>query len=356
MPGSGVMNPQPPPPLPTAAPPAAPSRCQSRCGCVPFLVFLLALVCALSFGALRWLEPKEEAGRVVMEFLEQNSEAEMKAHAARVTTGEVLHKAIKRSGTVEPLVMDELRARLAQHTEVSVSGPHLTITVYEHRKSPAAQAGFLAQALNEDLIDLAVDRMRRFSQNLEASINKQVVTVDKARLERNDLMRKHDLMPAKVAAEDQQAAEFSARLAKSRADLVMLEARLKATPEADPAKAALLVEQAALKAALEEYASLAAESAKEADLRLLNRSELDAAQVRYDSAVALLQKLRTELEDLRIREGVVLRPTRVVSEPRTVPVPARGAQKFLRFTAAASAVLLGALLLSAAASKLLRRV
>jgi hypothetical protein len=356
MPGSGVMNPQPPPPLPTAAPPAAPSRCQSRCGCVPFLVFLLALVCALSFGALRWLEPKEEAGRVVMEFLEQNSEAEMKAHAARVTTGEVLHKAIKRSGTVEPLVMDELRARLAQHTEVSVSGPHLTITVYEHRKSPAAQAGFLAQALNEDLIELAGDRMRRFSQSLQSELNKQVVAVEKARLERNDLMVKYDLAPAKTAAADAQVAELSARLAKWRADLVMVEARFKATPETDPARAALAVEQAAIKAALEEYAVQAAQWAKEQSMHFMNRWELDAGQERYDSARALLQKLRAELEDLRIRESVVLRPTRVVSEPRTVPVPARGAQKFLRFTAAASAVLLGALLLSAAASKLLRRV
>jgi hypothetical protein len=350
------MNAQPPPPLPTAAAPAAPSRCQSRCGCVPFLVFLLALVCALSFGALRWIEPKEEAGRVVMEFLEQNSEAEMKAHAARVTSGEVLNRAVKLSGTVGPQnLVDDLRDRLARHTEVSASGPHLTITVHEHRKSPAEQAGFLAHALNEDLVDLAVERMRRVSQNLEARINLQVVTVDKARLERNDLMAKHDLMPAKVAAAEQQAAEFSARLAKSRADLVMLEARLKATPEADPARAALAVEQAAMKAALEEYTVLAAQSAKERDLRLLNRSELDAAQVRYDSALALLQKLRMKAEDLRIREGVVRRPTRVISEARTIPVPARKAQKFLQLTAAGSAVLLAALLLSAFAAKLLRR-
>ncbi len=351
------MNPQPPPPLPVAAAaaPAVPPRCRERCGCIPFLVFLLALVCALSFGTLRWLEPKEEAGRVVVEFLEQNSEAEMQAHAARVTSGEVLRRAVKLGGTAEPQLADDAREALAKHTEVSLSGPHLTITVHEHRKSPAAQAGFLAQALHEDLIDVAMDRSRRFSQALEARINLQVVTVDKARLERNDLMRRHALMPAEVAAAEQQAAEFSARLARSRADLVMLEARLKATPEADPAKAALAVEQAALKAALEEYAALAAESVKEKDLRLLNRSELDAAQVRYDSALALLQKLRMEAEDLRIREGVVLRPTRVISEPRMVAVPARKAEKFLRFTAACSAVLLGALLLSAVAAKLLRR-
>jgi len=324
---------------------------------VPFLVFLLALVCALSFGALRWLEPKEEAGRVVLEFLEQHSEAEMKAHAARVTSGEVLRRAVKLSNAVEPQTApDEACDRLAKHTEVSVSGPHLTITVYEHRKSPAAQAGFLAQALHDDLVELANEGSRRVSQNLEAKLNQQVVEVEKRRLERDDLMRRHGLMPAEVAAADAQTVEFSVRLAKARADLVMLEARLKATPEADPARAVLGVEQAAMKAALEEYTALSAASAKEKDLRLLNRAELDAARVRYDSALALLQKLRMELEDWRIREGVVRRPARVISEARPVPVPARKAQKFLRFTAAGSAVLLGALLLAAVAARLLRRM
>ena len=322
------------------------------------MVFLLAIAGACGLGALYGgFLPKEDAGRAIIEILNNPSKDAMKAHAQRIRSGAVLEKVIKNLNAAQSSKgREEVRDSLQQNLDVTVSGPFLTITVYEKNQSPAEFANGVAQAYDEDLKMEEEINAKRESQNLQGQITVNESSAGKARLEWLDIMRKHDLRPdAGSIVNDAITREIATRLAKDSAELVELENRILVTDPTDP----LLADKKAAAEALRAQIKSWQKAAKEQDMELLSRtqrrSDMDEAKYRYDSQGSLVHKLREESMDRNISEGVVKRPTRLIEEARTVDVPDRRLVKLVGLGTAGCAVLLAALLLTALATRLCRR-
>ena len=363
------MSQSPPPPPPTL--PAGPPPFRKKCcpgGCAPIFVFLLAVICAGSLVALRCgcTLRTEDGGRVVMEFLEQNSKEEMKAHRKNAMSSGVLDNAVKRLNLVvenelrtgtpgSGKVHEDVRDRLLRNMQVDVDGRFLTITVYEKEQSPAALVNAVAAALDEDIKAVRETRWRTFSQNREARIRMHTEMAEKARLEWLDHMVKTKLDPAQVAAAEAQEAEMRARLAKVQAEFVMLEARLGTAKDGDASKEQLLAEVESVNAVKKAYEIQVQKGTEESTRRILRQSEYQAARAGYDLQLATLQKLREENIAAQIAEGVVQRPTRIVDEARAIDAPDRKARRRLQLAAVISGILLAASLL-ASLTRFLRRL
>lgn len=322
------------------------------------MVFLLTVACAGGLVALRCgLLPKEDAGRVVIEILDKPTKAEMQAHAERIRSGAVLELAVKDLSGAQPRnVREDIRDRLQQNLDVTASGPFLTVTVYEKTQSPAELANAVAEAYRNDLNALADDIWKREAQNRVAQITLMELTVEKARLEWLDIMKKHDLRPeAGSVIADAAAKEIAARLAKANADLAMLESGMTGKEAADTDLVAMKSSAAVLTAQISAWQKMSKEQEAEVLSRLQRRSDMDYASERYESQRRLLHNLREEDMKRNISAGVVKRPTRIVEEARPLTVPDRRLVKFVRLGTAASSLLLVALLLTALATRLCRR-
>lgn len=322
------------------------------------MVFLLTVACACGIVALRCgLLPKEDAGRVVIEILDKPTKAEMQAHSERIRSSAVLERVIKNLNAAQsPRGRDEVRDSLQGNLDVRVSGPFLTVTLYEKNQSPAEFAHGVAQAYEEDLKRETETGAKLVMQMLASQITINEASTEKARLEWLDIMKKHDLRPdaGSVVAEVAEK-ETATRLAGARADLAAMEAGMKLKDADDPGLAAMKSETAALTGQIGALENAAKEQHVELLSRLQRRSDMDYARDRYDSQLRLLSNLREEYANRTIRANVVLRPTRIVEEARTVEVPDRRLVKFVRLGTAGSAVLLAALLLTALATRLCRR-
>lgn len=351
---------QPAPSPPPAAPPGGPPpSCKKRSqGCVPLLVFLLAVICAGSLVVLRCGWAVRNTGRVVMEFLEQNSKEEMEAHRSMAVSGQVLDAAVKRLN-LDPGPQGqgryEVLDRILKNLQVDIDGRFLTVTVDEREKAPAALANAVAAALDEDIRTVQMEYERRISQNREAQIRVLMESAEKARLEWVDTMIKMDLTPAKVAAEEAWDAEMRARLAKAQGDLILLETQLGASKESDDARAPRLAERDALKAAIADYQKHVKAGAEQAASRLNRHASCEGAKIVYENCLTMLQKLRMDQMNARVAEGVVKRPTRIVDEARVIQAPDRRFRRNLEMTAIISGVLLAASLL-ASVTRFLRRL
>ena len=322
------------------------------------MVFLLTVACACGIVALRCgLLPKEDAGRVVMEILEKPSKEEMKAHAERIRSSAVLERVIKNLNAAQTSKgREEVRDILQQNLDVRVSGPFLTITLYEKNQSPAEFAHGVAQAYDEDLKTEEEIAYKRQAQMLASQIAVYESEAEKARLEWLDIMKKHDLRPDGESIITQAAEkETAARLAKATADLAVMEANMKRKDAADPDLATMKSETAALTAQIAALEKAAKEQHGELFSGLQRRSNMDTARDRYDKQLRFLSNLREEAMNRGVRALVVKRPTRIVEEARTIQAPDRRLVKFFRVGTAASAALLAALLLTALATRLCRR-
>lgn len=354
------MNPPAPSPAPGPDPGGPPPSCKKWSqGCASLMVFLLAVVCAGSLVVLYSGWAVRNTGRVVVEFLEQNSPEEMEAHQRMAVSGTVVDAAIKRinldpAGHRAGGPNYEVRDRILKNLQVDIDGRFLTFTVDQREKEPAALASAMAEALDEDMINVREEYDRRISQNLEAQIKNTMESAEKARLEWMDVMKKMDVSPAKVAAEEAGEAEMRARLAKARGDLIVLEARLSVSKDGDEAKAPLIAEHAALKAATAEYQKQVQAGTEQAAARMHRLSECEVMKKRHEEQVALLHKLRVTRMDSRVAEGVVKRPTRIVEYARVIQAPDSRFRRNLGMAAVISGVLLAASLL-ASVTRFLRR-
>lgn len=379
------------------------------------MVFILTVACAAGILALRCgCLPKEDAGQTVIEILDSPAPAEMKAHVNRITSGDVLKDVAKYvSGSMPAKLRDEMTNRLRRNLEVSADGPFITITVYEDRRSPVEMSGAVATSYEEDLIKEFQIRRQLVIQNLAAHITQEEGEVEKARLAWLDFMKKYEFIPDGTSPVDTIAvSEIAARLATARLELAMAGQRAAALQDSDlekalTAAAALPGEKGVsfrdelavfsqLKAAAAAPGAPPAAASKlkaqrdqateavghaivslQSEVRLhsleistletalkqheqnlrshqMRRSEMDTAKEKYERQLKLLNGLKEESMDLAVKNGVRLRPVRVVEEAHPAKVPDRRIRKFVRLGVIASATLLAASLLSAFASRLCR--
>ena len=344
-------------PVPSPAPPPVRPAAKDT-GCLPFAVFLLTVAGACGLGALRLgLLPTDYAGRVVMEILDEPTKDEMKSHAERIRSAAVLDRLIKNLNAAQSSKgREEFRESLQQNLDVKVSGPFLTITVYEYVGSQTEMASAMAQAYDQDLKSETETGWKRVSQNLQARMTIMGDDVEKARLEWLDIMQKHNLRPdgASVIG-DATLKEIAARLAKDTADLVEKENYINKLDAADPELAGKKADAAALRAQITTWQKAAREQDLELLARLRRRCEMDEVKTRYDGRLRFLQEMQEEARSQTLTNGIVLRPTRIIEEARTIEAPDRRIVKFVRLGTAGCAVLLAALLLTALAARLCRR-
>ncbi len=348
MSAASVPSPTPPPVRPA----------EKDKGCLPFAVFLLTVAGACGIGALRLgLLPTEYAGRVVMEILEKPTKEEMKAHSERIRSSEVVERVIKNLNAAQSSKgREEFRDSLQQNLDVKVSGPFLTITVHEYHDSQIEMASAMAQAYDQDLKSETESGWKRVSQNLQARMPILGDDVEKARLEWLDIMQKHNLRPdgGSVVA-DATMKEIADRLAKDTADLVEKENYINGLDAADGELAGKKAEAAALRAQITTWQKAAREHDLELLARLRRRCEMDEVKTRYDGRLRFLQGMQEEVWNQTLANGIVLRPTRIVEEARSIQTPDRRITRFVRLGTVGCAVLLAALLLTALATRLCRR-
>jgi hypothetical protein len=372
-PAPGPPHPEPPPPPshhPTHEPPRHPDPPPPHghrppqgeaVGCLPAVVFLLALACGAGLFVLRSeLLPKEDAGRTVIEIMDAPTAAEMKAHVRRITSGEVLKLGLKNLNPPNQLelpgVWEERLNRLTDNVVASAKGPFITITAFGSQHPPAALAHDVAQAYSEFLKDAIEQDRRRYNQALVAHINLGIAETEKARLEWIDLSRKHAVAPdGKAQGEAAYEKELASRLAKARADLVMLEARIGTLKDDDPNKTAAVTEVQTLRAVIEQLKSAAAQAVTDSIAAEYRRAEADYAKANYDRQRHHLEGMRNDDIKRRLKESVVLMPTRIVEEAAPVQAPDRRIRKNVKAGMVVSGVLMAAFLLAALASRLARR-
>jgi hypothetical protein len=325
------------------------------------MVFLLALACGAGLFVLRSdLLPKKDAGRAVIEIMDSPTAAEMKAHVRRITSAEVLKLALKNpnpANQLEPPGVPEERVNLlTENVAASANGPFITITVYGSEQSPAAMAEAVARAYSAYLIETVNEDRRRYHQALIANINLAVAETEKARLEWMDLAKKHGAAPdGKAHSEAAVEKELASRLAKARADLVMIEARTGLLKEDDPNKSAAVTEVETMRAVIEQLKSAAARAVTDSIAAEYRRAEADNAKANYDRQRQHLEGMRTDDIKRKLKESVVLMPTRIVEEAAPVQAPDRRIRKHVQAGVVVAGALMAAFLLAALASRLVRR-
>ncbi len=327
-------------------------------GCLPFAVFLLTVAGACGIGALRLgLLPTEDAGRVVMEILDEPSKDEMKSHAERIRSAAVLDLVIKNLNAAQSSRgREEFRQSLRHNLAVKVNGPFLTITVHEYQDSQIEMASAMAQAYDQDLKEETETGRKLVGQNLQARMTIMGDDVEKARLEWLDIMQKHNLRPdGGSIIGDATLKEIAARLAKDTAALVEKENYINGLDAADGELAGKKAEAAALRAQITTWQKAAREQDLELLARLRRRCEMDEVKARYDGRLRFLQGMQEEARNQILTNGIVLRPTRIVEEARSIQTPDRRITRFVRLGTVGCAVLLAALLLTALATRLCRR-
>jgi hypothetical protein len=323
------------------------------------MVFILTVACAAGLVGLRCgCLPKEDAGQTVIEIMDAPTPAEMKAHVTRVLSGEISKRAVKLAfNQSDPEgVQQEREERLRENLEASATGPFITITTFDKQRSSAEMANVVARAYEEYLINGIEESSRRFRQALMAQITLEESATEKARLEWLDLTRRHGFTPdGKSLSDAAVAKETATRLAKARADLIILESRAAGLKDDDPAKASAATDVQALRDTIKQFTAATAEMDAAAFSREQNRAEVDIAKEKYERLRNHLSRMKQENLDRNLKESVVLMPVRVIEEARPVKVPDRRIRKFVRFGVIVSAALIVALLLSAAARRLCRR-
>jgi succinoglycan biosynthesis transport protein ExoP len=116
-----------------------------------------------------------------------------------MTARETLLKVVKRLSLDQNWHMtpEEAAGRLERmiETEQERGTEIVTVTAWSTKSDEAAQiAKAVREAYEERRIDSEVERFRRLTQTVDSEINKQVVAVDKARLEMNDLQKRHNIV------------------------------------------------------------------------------------------------------------------------------------------------------------------
>jgi hypothetical protein len=348
--------------------------------------------------------PKERAGRTVLEIMGTPDKQQMKAHVTRILSGDILKRAFASAKGVE---------QLRENVEVSAQGPFITITAYASDMKEAGLAAAVANSYDEDLRGQDEGVHRRANQAIEAFINIKGGETETARLNWMEIMKKYQLTAdGRSLADETAASEMTSRLAKAKADLVPVTQRVAALKERDTDKVAAAIlaspsADAALKGKCQEYFDLKATASvggappeaaanlkttrerlnsridsyrtqsemevqalrtqissydaavqeldKAAFSRLNRRSEMDQAKMTYDSQKAMLNRLKDEAMERRVKESVVQMRSRVIEEAAAVEVPSRFARRVTRFTVIGCAVLLAALLVSSFAGRCCRR-
>ncbi len=116
-----------------------------------------------------------------------------------MTARETLLKVVKRLSLDQNWHMspDEAAGRLERmlETEQERGTEIVTVTAWSTRSDEAAQiAKAVREAYEERRTESEVERFRRLTQTVDSEINKQVVAVDKARLEMNDIQKRHNIV------------------------------------------------------------------------------------------------------------------------------------------------------------------
>jgi|GEM_PF-4663667 len=320
------------------------------------MVFILAVAGGAGFLSLKCgCLPKEDAGQIVIEILDSPTPAEMKAHVRRITSGEVIRRAARNAGGDLPdKVRGEMQDRMHRNVEVSSEGPFITITAYDDRGSPAEMANAVATSYQEDLISETVEPRRRVAQNSMGQITLNEAATEKARLEWLELAKRHKFTPDGTSpAETVAGREIATRLAKAKVDHALAKQAETGSEGPDLELAqdktkGIALEVTTLEAALKQHE-------ENITHRVQSRSEMDTAKAKYERLLKLLNNLKEERMEQNVKDGVVIRPLRVMDEARPVRVTDRRIRKYVQFGVKASAVLVASFLLCALAGRLCRR-
>lgn len=402
-------------PTPASAQSSSPSPLQPI-GCFPFLVFVLILVGAAGALVMRTdlFLPTETAGRTVIEIMGSPTPEQMTAHGVRILSEEVQKQAFARINATR---------RPGVRVSADVKGPFIMLTAYpEGMQIPgslddaAAASGLVAavaQAYDQDLLDVNLGAMRRTNQAIEAHIASKMAETEKARLEWMDLLKKYGAVAeGSPSADEASSRDLASRIAKAKTEIALLRhratmlkeqdidkvsaaiidgwsgsrklisdcqfylkqkaagtapgaaaeavtnfqnARKDLTGELNDVRAEIDTEMRGLQGEINSFTAAQQEFDDAVFSRLGRRSQTDAAKVIYDAQKTQLNSLREEMRQRAVKDSVVQVNTRVIEPATAVELPARWARKAARYATYGSGVLLGALFIGAIVMRLRRR-